>query len=221
MYSIIVSISDEEKYNTYLLRSLQPVQQYLLDHGCPKLQIIKVSGTDSLGANYNVVLSEAKYPIKFFIHEDVDINDSDIPIFVQIDMLFSAFPNTSLIGLTGTSGNPDGWWWESPIDTLYGHVIFTSGETGKLEYFPWQHDKMYYNVRLIDGMFMATNRDLLFDENIKGFHLYDMDYSRIHKQVGFDVMVVAHGVVHHAQVKDLSNVDMSYYKSKWRKIYGL
>jgi hypothetical protein len=80
----------------------------------------------------------------------------------------------------------------------------------------WNKDKPYYDdIQVIDGMFMATNKDIFFSEDIKGFHFYDSDYSNVIRKCGYEIKVLPHKVYHKASTKDLSTVNASYYNKKW------
>jgi hypothetical protein len=211
MFSVIVSIKDESKFNSILLPSLEPVKKFLFNKGCPELQIVKVGGEVSICKNYNQGIKECIYKTKIFVHEDIDLMDNSpfCPLFDRIDNFFKIFPNTGLIGLVGTTENPPGFWWNCSRSSIVGHVICNN------EYWKWDVKESQYSVNVVDGMFLATSTDIKFSEDIEGFHFYDSDYSNKIKQAGYDVKVLVHLVNHRATSKDISKISNEYYNKKW------
>ena len=210
MFSLIVSVKDEKKLNSVLLPSLKIVDTYLCKNKNPPLQLIIVKGNKSLTKNYNDGLKQCHYQTKFFIHEDVDLRDNDNnPLFININQLFNSYPDTGLIGLVGTTENPYGFWWNCSRESIVGHVVCNG------EYWKWDIGKPCYDVNLIDGMFMATNKNIQFSEDIEGFHFYDLDYCQVMKKAGYKIKVVPHLVEHKATSKDIAHIDPTYYCKKW------
>jgi hypothetical protein len=213
MYSVIVSVRDMTKFEEVLLPSLNCVKYYLCNKNLPNIQIIVVQGIESITKNYNEGLRQATYPIKFFIHDDIDLMDKDVPLFVRIEDLFRRFPNTGLIGLAGTIGFPNGWWWDSPKELQVGHVYMDGNIK---EYWKYNIEKPFYSdVNFIDGIFMATPLNIRFSEDIAGFHLYDSDYCNVIRKQGYDIKTITHLVRHHWIKKEIST-DFTYYRQKWR-----
>jgi hypothetical protein len=207
MYSVIVSINDRDKFNSVLLPSLERYSN---------LDIIQVEGKESLTKNYNEGMRRAKYKTKFFIHEDVDICDMiEVPLLTRIDNLLTSDLSIGLVGLVGTTEDVKSFWWEGKRSCIKGQV-YIGGEFGM--YLFWDKDKAVYDdIYYIDGMFMATNKDILFSEDITGFHLYDLDYCNVIRSRDYKIKVLSHIVRHMSHVKDISNVNFEYYQSKWFK----
>jgi Glycosyltransferase like family len=213
MFSLIVSVKDNKKLNSILLPSLNNLHKYLYDNHLPDLQLITVSGERSLSKNYNQGITQSIWKTKFFIHEDVDIRDSQIPLFFKVQSLFNLFPDTGLVGLVGTTETPQGFWWNCKRESIVGHV-FCNGE-----YLRWNVDELYYDVKIIDGMFMATNTDVKFSEDIEGFDFYDCDYSSTIRRMGYEIKVLTHLVDHKSTIKNLSNANADYYNKKWSSYF--
>ena len=211
MFSIIVSIKDNVMYETTLYPSLQPIIKFLRDNHFSDLQIIKVSGDKSITKNYNRGMNQAKYPIKIFIHEDVDLMDADNKLlFIKIMHMFDD-PETGLVGLVGTKAKSKSFWWECEKKDMVGHVLNGRHK----EYWLWDCKKEYYNVKYIDGMFMATDTNIPFSEDITGFHLYDVDYCNVVRKNNYKIKVIPHLVNHISSGKSLDKVDIDYYQKKW------
>jgi FkbM family methyltransferase len=216
MFSLIVSVKDKRTFNSVLLPSLNYLHEYLRNHQLPHIQLIPIyDGNKSITKNYNKGLEQSLWKIKFFIHEDVDIKDTQIPLFIKVYSLFNLFPDTGLIGLVGTTENSPGFWWNCSRNSIMGHVLCCN------EYWKWDIDEIYRDVNVVDGMFMATNTDIKFSEDIDGFHLYDSDYSNTIRKAGLKVKVLTHLVDHRATYKDLSKVNIDYFNKKWNLFSNL
>jgi hypothetical protein len=211
MYSVVVSVVDSIKFGRVLVPSLDRIKEYLRFFGLPELDLIVINGTDSLTKNYNEGMKRSKYKVKFFVHEDVDLMDNGIkPLFVRVDELFKEFPETGLVGLVGTTGFSNVWWWEVPKETIVGQVLLRD------QHIAWNTDKeIFSGIRFIDGMFMATNTEVEFSEDVKGFHLYDNDYCNKMREDEYEIKVVNHMVRHEATARDVTCVDFTHYKKKW------
>jgi len=207
--TVICSLSDEKIYNQMLLPSLKRTDEILSFVGLPLLDIVTISGNESIFRNYNLGISRARYPIKAFIHQDVDLLH---PSWVfKVIRAFASCPNTGLIGLVGTSKLLDrGMWWESGREYIYGEVF--SG----LEKANWIFNvsDSSVDVQCVDGLFMATNRDIPWDSSLKGFHCYDIDYSREISQRGLGIKVIPHKVWHIGAIRD-GKPDMEQFYTKW------
>lgn len=216
MYSVIVSSKDKDVFNSVLMPSLYPIRKYLDDNKLPDLDIVIVEGTEALTKNYNKGIKKSKYKTKFFIHEDVDILDEGyISIFFKIDFLFKYFPDTGLVGLVGTTEIPKGFWWNCSRSSIKGVVKSDNTSDG---YFKWDCSKEYFDVKLIDGFFMASNTNIEFSEDISGFHFYDLDYCHKVRENGYGIKTIPHVALHKATNKDLFEVDSTYYDNKWNLV---
>jgi hypothetical protein len=193
------------------------VRKFLHEKKLPDIQIIIVGGTEALTRNYNEGLRQSKYKIKFFIHDDVDIMDTgSVPLFVRVEELFNQFPNTGLIGLVGTLGPSNGWWWDTTSkEDIVGHAMVGGDETDM--YWRWTVEKeVYSDVKFIDGLFMATPLNIPFSEDIMGFHFYDSDYCNVIRQNGYDIKIVTHLARHDATSLAGFHADLTHYREKWK-----
>ena len=94
MISVIVSIGDQNNYDSILLPSLSNTNEFLKRLNFPELDIIPLQGKNTICETYNHGLRQAKYRIKAFIHEDVDMLD---PSWVlKIIKCFAEYPDTEL-----------------------------------------------------------------------------------------------------------------------------
>jgi hypothetical protein len=211
MFSIIVSTKDESILNSTLLPSLEFTKKYLLDKELPELQIVIVSGEHSLSKNYNSGIDKSVYKMKFFIHDDLNINDKNEPPFlIKVNDFMNLNQDVGLVGLVGTSEKPKGFWWNCKRSSISGHVLNREGL-----YWDWKIEQPFYYVNLIDGMFMATQTDIRFSEDIEGFNFYDLDYCQKIKTNGYKIAVIPHLTIHNSQQKNLLNTNEDYYNKKW------
>ena len=184
-----------------------------MDIGLPFIDLIKVSGTESLGKNYNIGMIQAKYKIKAFIHEDVDMLDGDW-VFKLIK-IFSGVNPPGLVGCVGTKLQGDGFWWETGPQHIHGSLL--SG----FEKAIWNFNPIidYEEAECVDGFFMATTTYIKFDERFK-FHCYDLDYSREMRKAGEKVVIMNHVTHHIGEIRTTIGVDeqLNKYKEKWANI---
>jgi hypothetical protein len=211
MISIITSVNDQEQYEQFMMPSMNRLQKFLMDSNLPTLDIIKVSGSESIGKNYNEGIRKAIYKVKVFIHQDVDMLEIDWAF--KLLKIFADYPDVGLVGLVGTVNFPNrGFWWTSGREFIRGE-LWSGKEKADWAFLPVIAPT---TVECIDGFFMATNRDILWDEDIKGFHCYDMDYSRTITKNGLKIMVMPHKSWHIGEIRDAKHEHLfeTYYK-KW------
>jgi len=136
----------------------------------------------SLAKAYNMGAKKAKFPNLLFLHEDIAFHTQNWGTFL-INLLQQQ--NIGLVGVSGAvykSKYPSTWsmipseyyrinaiqQWKDGTQTK--HILKTKKEASLSE------------VAVIDGVFMAMRKEVWqqfpFDEeNLKGFHFYDMDSS--------------------------------------------
>lgn len=216
MVSLIVSINKPDVYQKYLLPGINKLQEQLRNLNLPTIDVIEVSGSESIYANYNDGVRKSIYRIKVFVHQDVDLVDSTW--LFKLLKTFAEYPNTGLIGFVGTTNmHRRGFWWESGEQFRRGELY-----SGK-ERADWGREAGFNpvifptKVECIDGFFMATNRDIRWDTDLKGFHCYDMDFSRQVRARGHDVMVIPHKAWHIGEIRSSEGVAELFeaYYRKW------
>ena len=94
------------------------------------------------------------------------------------------------IGLLGAAGCrylPEScvWWRGSGVLGRVVHLFDGHEETLELE----QPAGELECVEAVDGLFMVTQHDLPWDEEITGFHFYDVSQSTRYVLAGYDVVV--------------------------------
>lgn len=136
---------------------------------------VKNPGIMSLSKAYNKGAKEAKYDFLLFIHEDVEFLIKD---WGEIILKYSKIENAGVFGLAGSLKKfklPTGY--ETGIKKYRRVYVKHRGE----EEIKSQSDERFIKVRTLDGVFLAMSKKrwemLKFNEEIKGFHFYDIDIS--------------------------------------------
>lgn len=170
MISIIIS-TYQSKYFDVLSQNIG------LTIGNTAYEIIQVKnqGIMSLSKAYNKGAKEAKYDFLLFVHEDVEFLIKD---WGEIILKYSKIENAGIFGLAGSLKKfklPTGF--ETGIKK-YRRVYVKHRREEEIES---QSDERIIKVRTLDGVFLAMSKKrwemLKFNEEIKGFHFYDIDIS--------------------------------------------
>ena len=131
---------------------------------------------------YNFLASKAQYPYWCFIHEDIRFDTMNWA--ANLIKAFDAYPATGLIGVAGAkykSRTASGWL--TGIRGLDCCNIRHQDKDGLISHFYLNPNKAVLEpVINVDGVFIAIRREVWktarFNEiNLRGFHLYDIDFS--------------------------------------------
>src|SRR5438874_4583729 len=153
------------------------------------VRLFAARGHTSLGRAYNELLREAvDWRYKVYVHQDVVLLNSGF--VADLVRLFRHRP----IGLVGVAGcrflPPSYVWWNG--SGLFGLVVEDRGDGPKLRDFG-DPTAEYQLVECADGLLLATQHDLPWDERIPGFHFYDVAQSTRFLLRGYDVVVPRQG----------------------------
>ncbi|QOW10881.1 hypothetical protein Q73A0000_11195 [Kaistella flava (ex Peng et al. 2021)] len=169
MLSIIIS-SYQEKYFSTLQKNI--AETIGIDY-----EIVKIENPNLMGIceAYNHGAKKAKYENLLFIHEDVEfITQNWGDLLIQ----FLNRPNWGIIGLAGCKYVPNvpfAWW--DKFENSFRNLHQFNKNTEVRNY----NISEYKEVLAIDGVFLACRKkihqEFPFNENIKGFHGYDLDFS--------------------------------------------
>ena len=143
--------------------------------------IIEVREAKSMTSGYQTAMesSDAKY--KIYMHQDVFLINRKM-----LHEMLDIFSDES-IGLIGTFGGslyPDGdvhLYWDKG-STLNANYSF-------VEQYKFGQMPIYEEVDAVDGMFMATQYDVDWDQRFTGFHMYDVTQAIRFRQSGYKVCV--------------------------------
>ena len=134
------------------------------------------NGQKSLTQCYNEGLDNTKNSIVVFCHDDILLKEG------WGKKIIKHFQNTDygILGMAGTTDMAEtGRWWEDQTKMI-GIVSHShQGKTWENRYSENFGDDIIETV-ILDGLFFVAHKDRIkerFDENIKGFHLYDVDFT--------------------------------------------
>lgn len=132
---------------------------------------------------YNKGIAKAKYDILCFMHEDIEIHTDKWGNIVS-----AYFENNKELGLVGVAGSDNKSSVAGGCDTRFGttyiniiqHFKFTDRSPKRFS-LPPDRKKEVNPVVCVDGVWFCCPTDVakefLFDEGLKGFHGYDIDFS--------------------------------------------
>lgn len=213
MLSVIICCNDQERYDSFCYPILYQTNQLLRMCSLPELDIQLIYDVNSIYRGNNQGIENAKYKIKVFMHQDVCLMSPDWVL--KVIKTFAENPEYGLLGFAGTKKLPNkGFWWEEGKQHLIGELF--SGE--ERANWVWNPVSDVEEVECIDSFFMATNREVLFDDDLPGFHLVDMDYCRTFLSLGYKIGVIPHKAWHIGAIR--SQDTTKYLDAHYRK-WGL
>jgi glycosyltransferase involved in cell wall biosynthesis len=143
------------------------------------IEVIEIiNNGESLTKAYNRGLNQAKYDIVVFCHDDLFLETKQWGN--KLVKLFEKNPEYGIIGVAGSKNMPvSGQWWENR-NKMYGRVAHThEGKTWLSSY----SDDLGQNLEetvIVDGVWFAVDKRRIkktFNENVEGFHFYDVTFS--------------------------------------------
>ena len=148
--------------------------------GVPNPQIIPIEneGKYSLPEAYNIILEQSTNDIVVLCHDDIYFDSKNWGS--KILKHFKRSPEYGILGLAGSTQLPESAkWWEdfSKMKGIVNHEH--EGKKWESKYSASLGNQIE-DVVLVDGLFMVLNKKNIkqtFNEEIKGFHFYDVDFS--------------------------------------------
>jgi hypothetical protein len=139
----------------------------------------------NLAAAYNrlqAAAAESRY--KAYVHDDVVILNRSL--LVDVLRIFRR-RRIALVGAAGCRYLPESciWWNGSGVLGRVVHVVAGRQEPFDLE----EPAGEYERVEAVDGLCLITQHDLPWDEEVPGFHFYDVAQSTRIREAGYDVVV--------------------------------
>lgn len=160
-----------------------------------EFELICIDNSDnrySIFSAYNEGVRKSKYPLLCFVHDDVYFHTKNWGLHL-LRHLSSA--ETGIIGLAGgdlVTRIPASWL----LSGVSINIIETDKHSGKktIKSVPVAFQETKRSAVLLDGVFLAMRRDIFekiyFDEQIKGFHGYDIDISLQSVAAGYTNQVI-------------------------------
>jgi hypothetical protein len=148
--------------------------------GVPNPQIIPIEneGKYSLPEAYNIILEQSTNDIVVLCHDDIYFDSKNWGS--KILKHFKRSPEYGILGLAGSTQLPESAkWWEdfSKMKGIVNHEH--EGKKWESKYSASLGNQIE-DVVLVDGLFIVLNKKNIkqtFNEEIKGFHFYDVDFS--------------------------------------------
>ena len=176
----------------------------------------------SIFSAYNKGAQLAKYPYLCFVHEDVLVRTTNWG-----ELIVSHLENPE-VGILGVAGGdvmtpvPTGWY----ALNYSMHLIQSNCDGSESEHllFPLNYADKKRSVALLDGVFLCMRKKIFeqirFDENLTGFHGYDLDISVQSLLAGYKNYVIYDLLIEHFSKGVFG---WNYYKAliyitqKWEK----
>ena len=139
----------------------------------------------NLSAGYNrLQAAAAGWRYKAYVHDDVVILNRGL-----VRDVLQVFRNrrVGLLGVAGCRYLPEScvWWDGGGVVGKVVHVVGDLREPLELE----EPEAEIERVEAVDGLCMITQHDLPWDEEVPGFHFYDVAQSTRYVLAGLDVVV--------------------------------
>ena len=149
------------------------------------------NGEYSLTQVYNMALTQSSNDIVVLCHDDLYFDSNNWA--QKVVNHFKRNEDYGILGVAGSTKLPkSGMWWEdrSKMKGIVNHE--SGGKKWESKYSPSKGNEIE-DVVLVDGLFIAVHKERIqenFDENVKGFHFYDVDfcYRNFQKDVNIGVI---------------------------------
>ena len=142
------------------------------------IEVIEIiNNGESLTHAYNRGLKQAEYKHVVFCHDDITIETKQWGS--KLLKQFEKNPDFGIIGVAGSKNIPvSGKWWED-MKQMYGRVAHTHEGKSWLSSYSDDLGQSLEEVINVDGVFFAvdiTKLETGFNENVEGFHFYDVTF---------------------------------------------
>jgi glycosyltransferase involved in cell wall biosynthesis len=144
----------------------------------PEVMPIENNGEYSLTEIYNKILNESSNDIVILCHDDIYFDSKNWGQKILNHLKRNS--EYGILGLAGTTNMPkSGRWWEdfSKMKGIVNHEH--EGKKWESKYSENKGNQLD-DVVLVDGLFIVVNKKNIkqkFNEDIGGFHFYDVDFS--------------------------------------------
>jgi len=208
----MVSVQQEiNKMGLTIVFSTRKLEESYIKHikdtcGVRNVEVLSYENPNgsSLTEIYNKALKDAKNDIIIFCHDDIIFNTKKWGKRVLSHFESSDY---GILGLAGTRKLPEsGSWWEDinqPLSNMVGIVNHSqNGKTWESKY----SEPMLTNiipVVILDGLFFGVDRTKIknhFNEEVKGFHFYDIDFTFSNHLEGVKIGVITNIRITHKSV---------------------
>jgi glycosyltransferase involved in cell wall biosynthesis len=161
--------------------------------GVPKIEVIPFenNGEFSLTEVYNKILNNSSHDIVVLCHDDIYFDSKN-----WCQKILNHFKRNQELGILGVAGSTQlpitGRWWDdfSKVKGIVNHEH--EGKKWESKYSTSKGNEIE-DVVLVDGLFIAINKKNIihtFNEDVKGFHFYDVDFSFRNFMSGVEIGVM-------------------------------
>ena len=144
----------------------------------PQIIPIENEGKYSLPEAYNMILEQATNDIVVLCHDDIYFDSKNWGS--KILNHFKRNPDYGVLGLAGSTQLPSSAKWWEDFSKMKGIVNHEHGGKKWESKYSASLGNQIDDVVLVDGLFIVLNKSNIkqtFNEEIKGFHFYDVDFS--------------------------------------------
>ena len=171
MISVVFSTREDNEKHIEHIKKTSGIHK-----GIEVIQYIN-NGEYSLTQLYNKALKETTNDIVVFCHDDIIFETNNWG-----KKLLKSFTKNKEYGIIGIAGSRElpisGQWWENPSH-MYGQVYHKHNGNRWLSKYSPKKSNFLDNVVIVDGLFFAVDKNKIktnFDEEVNGFHFYEVDF---------------------------------------------
>lgn len=178
------------------------------------VEFIVIRDAESMCEGYNRAMKQTKAKYKVYFHQDCYVINENM--LLEMLNIFKD-EKVGIIGTIGAKRLPENvvWWNDSE---LYGRIIHMYENEIQVDSIVDIPQNEYEEVAVVDGLFMATQYDLTWREDLfTGWHFYDVSQCTEFLLKNYKVVVPRqnrHWCIHCASLKP---IDKSY--EKFKKIF--
>lgn len=199
---IASATAKKDQTETHLFKSLE-------DHVEDIDLIIKTDNKKGLCQVYNEILDAEgdKYDAIIFCHDDVTIDSVNF-----VDRTLTGLQTYDVVGVAGGSKikkNTPILWHVMTDKMTHSGIVFHPHHEYKEFCFPTTFGPRPKEVAVLDGVYLAVKpktlfeKEIKFDENIKGFHHYDIKFSIDCKLAGLSLGTLDINIIHQSPGLDV------------------
>lgn len=179
--AFITCVNDENWYSEsrlYLQHLIMP-SGFVAD-------FVPIRGAKSMCAGYNAGMKQSFAKYKVYLHQDTLIVNKNL---VRDLLNIFADDNIGAVGVIGCRSLPrSGVWWDGL--RTYGRVLHACEPESVIDSECMEPDGDYIEVEAVDGLFIATQYDIGWREDIfTGWHLYDTSLCKEMQRRGRKVVI--------------------------------
>lgn len=150
-----------------------------------KIDIITVTEADSMTAGYNAAMHSSSAKYKVYLHQDAFCIHEDL-IYMLLDMFKE--DSIGMVGMLGATKLPP----DAAFSLYWNYGSMAACDVLQTKYFSVGDitEHKYKEVLMLDGVFMATQYDIEWDEEkITGWHFYDASQSLRFREKGYRIVI--------------------------------